>query len=239
MAQGRGLVVYVGLSEARARASGTSLERIAYALRVQLDALLPEADAEIKLVRGPGGDTVSDLDVVREARQAGRGRPLPPAAAAHAVADGVDIDLDRQCVRIDGRAVTVSAQQFALLRLLVEASGITLSRHELASALGTQALGNPAPGNPTPGNPAPGQQAAGTESRQVDVLVRRLRARLEPYSAVVRTVRGVGYRFDPHPDVHVRAAGRQPAAGAADPGDALTAARTMRAALERHINDVC
>ena len=34
--------------------------------------------------------------------------------------------------------------------------------------------------------------------------VRRLRAKLEPYEAIVRTVRGVGYRFDRHADVSIR-----------------------------------
>lgn len=229
LTQGRGLVLYVGLSESRARAAGTSLERVAYALRVQLEALLPQAEAEVKLVRGPGGDRVSDLDVVREARQAGRGRVIPTGAAARTVTDGVDIDLDRQDVRIDGSPVTVSAQQFALLRLLVGAAGITLSRHELAASLGHQDRLPAQPPVPRPGE----------ESRQVDVLVRRLRARLGPYGSIVRTVRGAGYRFDPHPDVHVRGTGPSAAPTGPHGGDALTAARTMLAALRRHVNDVC
>lgn len=34
--------------------------------------------------------------------------------------------------------------------------------------------------------------------------VRRLRAKLGDYEEIVRTVRGVGYRFDRHADVSVR-----------------------------------
>jgi len=36
------------------------------------------------------------------------------------------------------------------------------------------------------------------------VHVRRLRAKLGNYEDIVRTVRGVGYRFDRHADVSIR-----------------------------------
>ena len=37
--------------------------------------------------------------------------------------------------------------------------------------------------------------------RTIDVHVRRLRVKLAHYQDVVRTVRGIGYRFDRHADV--------------------------------------
>ena len=40
--------------------------------------------------------------------------------------------------------------------------------------------------------------------RTIDVHVRRLRAKLGRYEDIVRTVRGVGYRFDRHADVSIR-----------------------------------
>jgi DNA-binding response OmpR family regulator len=40
--------------------------------------------------------------------------------------------------------------------------------------------------------------------RTIDVHVRRLRSKLGGYEDIVRTVRGVGYRFDRHADVSVR-----------------------------------
>ena len=40
--------------------------------------------------------------------------------------------------------------------------------------------------------------------RTIDVHVRRLRAKLGAYEDIVRTVRGLGYRFDRHADVAVR-----------------------------------
>ena len=40
--------------------------------------------------------------------------------------------------------------------------------------------------------------------RTIDVHVRRLRAKLGRHEDIVRTVRGVGYRFDRHADVSIR-----------------------------------
>jgi DNA-binding response OmpR family regulator len=40
--------------------------------------------------------------------------------------------------------------------------------------------------------------------RTIDVHVRRLRAKLSRYEDIVRTVRGIGYRFDRHADVTIR-----------------------------------
>jgi len=40
-------------------------------------------------------------------------------------------------------------------------------------------------------------------ARTIDVHVRRLRSKLGRYEDIVRTVRGVGYRFDRHADVTI------------------------------------
>lgn len=232
VAQGRGLVLYVGLSESRAHAVGTSLERIAFALRAQVSALLPEAEAEVRLVTSRGDDSMSDLDAVRHARGTGGGRATGPTPSAPSTT-GVEIDLRRQSVHVDGRPVALSEQQSALLRLLVGSPGITLDRPALAASLGCR---------------PPGPTAPASAHRWVDVLVRRLRARLEPYGGtVVRTVRGTGYRFDPHPDVRVRGAHHPAPAPAPAPTTALTptqpdavaSARQRWAATGRQVNDVC
>jgi DNA-binding response OmpR family regulator len=48
-------------------------------------------------------------------------------------------------------------------------------------------------------------------TRTIDVHVRRLRAKIEPFEDVVRTVRGIGYRFDRHADVTIEfGVGRSP-----------------------------
>ena len=44
------------------------------------------------------------------------------------------------------------------------------------------------------------------EGRTIDVHVRRLRSKLGAFEDIVRTVRGVGYRFDRHADVSIRQA---------------------------------
>ena len=40
-------------------------------------------------------------------------------------------------------------------------------------------------------------------ARTIDVHVRRLRGKLDRFEDIVRTVRGVGYRFDRHADVAI------------------------------------
>ena len=48
-------------------------------------------------------------------------------------------------------------------------------------------------------------------TRTIDVHVRRLRSKLEPFEDIVRTVRGIGYRFDRHADVSINyGTGRSP-----------------------------
>jgi two-component system OmpR family response regulator len=81
--------------------------------------------------------------------------------------------------------VGLSFREHALLTFLVENQGEVHSRHRLLDAL----LGE------TDGDPI--------NERTIDVYLQRLRRRLDPYGDVVRTVRGRGYRLDPHPDVMV------------------------------------
>ena len=64
-----------------------------------------------------------------------------------------------------------------------------LERTELVSSLWSHADGDDAPGE-----------------RTIDVHVRRLRSKLGRYEDIVRTVRGIGYRFDRHADVSIRQA---------------------------------
>jgi DNA-binding response OmpR family regulator len=48
-----------------------------------------------------------------------------------------------------------------------------------------------------------GDEANAPSDRTIDVHIRRLRAKITGYEDIIRTVRGGGYRFDKHPDVHV------------------------------------
>ncbi|HEX2849667.1 MAG TPA: response regulator transcription factor [Acidimicrobiales bacterium] len=91
------------------------------------------------------------------------------------------IELDVAAVRVwrGGVEVALTATEFRLLRELVSASGIALTRGDLVRRVwGTQWLGN---------------------SRLVDMAVKRLRDKLGTPGdgdGPITTVRGVGYRFD-------------------------------------------
>lgn len=177
-ARGRGLVLYVGLSEAAADAAGTSLQRVAGGLQAVLDAVLPAARSAYTVVASDAGDGVGDLDAVRAA--------LAAAVAPFGVPGGdtgLRLEVDRRCVHADGRRLALTPSEFRLLLYLVEHAGYDVAR----SALLTAVWGADAP----------------QHERAVDVCVRRLRTKLGRYRNIVRTVRGSGYRFDEHPDVRI------------------------------------
>lgn len=98
----------------------------------------------------------------------------------------VVIDLGRQHLLIDGEPVAVTYREFRLLRHLILQAGETVTRDELIEA----------------------QRSWSTVAnlRTIDVHIRRLRVKLGAYADILRTERGVGYRYDEHPDVRVLAA---------------------------------
>jgi DNA-binding response OmpR family regulator len=108
---------------------------------------------------------------------------VPPPAPVRV--SGVVVDLARHRVSVDGRPVSLSFREHALLTYLVEHQGEVHDRRRLLSALVGETDGDP------------------INERTIDVYLQRLRRRLEPYGDIVRTVRGRGYRLDPHPDVTV------------------------------------
>jgi DNA-binding response OmpR family regulator len=121
----------------------------------------------------------------------------PSALAKHrAVDDGLDraaggviVDISRKRVLLDNETAALTYKEFELLQYLVLREGRTIDRSELISSLWHAADEEDAP-----------------NERTIDVHVRRLRAKLGRYEDIVRTVRGVGYRFDRHADVSIRQA---------------------------------
>lgn len=88
----------------------------------------------------------------------------------------LSIDLDRYQVSVVGNPVELTLKEFELLRFLAEHPGKVHTRESLM----TQVWGY--------------DYFGGT--RTVDVHIRRIRAKLEPYAdEYIDTVRGVGYRF--------------------------------------------
>jgi DNA-binding response OmpR family regulator len=99
----------------------------------------------------------------------------------------VIIDISRKRVLLDGEPAGLTYKEFELLQYLVLREGRTIDRHELIDSLWDA------------DDEAPSE-------RTIDVHVRRLRSKLAHYQDIVRTVRGVGYRFDRHADVSIRQA---------------------------------
>jgi two-component system, OmpR family, response regulator VicR len=91
---------------------------------------------------------------------------------------GVEIDPSRRRVRVDGRDVDLTDQEFRLLHLLATHAGIVFSREALLARIW--------------------RGDTFVTVRSVDTLVKRLRRRVEPDPANPRyllTVWGVGYKF--------------------------------------------
>jgi OmpR family response regulator RpaB len=102
-----------------------------------------------------------------------------PVAAAEAPAplrfERLEIDLARRSVHADGRAVELTGTEFELLALLAATPGRVFSRDDILARLR-------------------GHAAEDIHSRAVDILVSRLRRKLEPLD-LIHTLRNAGYLF--------------------------------------------
>jgi len=106
-----------------------------------------------------------------------RSRPGPTAPPL--AFGGLVVDVGAHQVSVGGESVTLTPKEFDLLRALAEAQGRVLSREFLLDRVW-------------------GYTRSGEiESRTVDVHVRRLRMKLGAEGMRIRTVKSVGYRFDP------------------------------------------
>lgn len=188
--QARGFVLYVGVDEKSAAAAGTSLGGIVEALKRLVSELSPSAESYAAVALAPENAGGRDIDVVRLAlREPGalaQQRQQETEDADRATA-GVVIDISRKRVILDNHPVALTFTEFELLQFLVLREGRTVERRHILEALWSP----------------DGDEAAPNE-RTIDVHVRRLRGKLGAYEDIVRTVRGVGYRFDRHADVSIR-----------------------------------
>ena len=183
----RGFALYVGLNEAAAAADGVSLNIIVDALRRTISELSPHAETYATVALAPKSAGGRDIDVVRLAlKEPGAVARAKQASPSRDTSNGVTVDISRKRVEIDGENANLTYKEFELLQYLVLREGRTIERTELVDAL-WQAGEDGAPGE-----------------RTIDVHVRRLRAKLSRYEDIVRTVRGIGYRFDRHADVTIR-----------------------------------
>jgi OmpR family response regulator RpaB len=89
--------------------------------------------------------------------------------------EGIEIDLDRRSVQCQGRMVDLTSTEFELLALLAAAPHKVFSRDDILEKLR-------------------GRSAEDIHSRAVDILVSRLRRKLEPLDCI-HTLRNAGYTF--------------------------------------------
>ena len=147
---------------------------------VFLTARDSEADVVAGLELG-GDDYISKPFSIKEVlarvaavlRRAQRGAGAPAAPAQPST--GLALDLETKAVTIDGAPVPFTRTEFDLLRLLLEQPGRVFSRADLLAR-------------------AWPEDVIVTE-RTVDVNITRIRKKLGPYAAQLRTRSGFGYYF--------------------------------------------
>jgi OmpR family response regulator RpaB len=103
--------------------------------------------------------------------------PATASAARLLRFEGIEIDLDRRSVRLQGQgqAVELTSTEFELLALLAAAPNKVFGRDDILASLR-------------------GHAAEDIQSRAVDILVSRLRRKLEPLDCI-HTLRNAGYTF--------------------------------------------
>jgi two-component system OmpR family response regulator len=89
--------------------------------------------------------------------------------------EGIEIDLDRRNVQRQGETIELTSTEFELLALLAAAPHKVFSRDDILASLR-------------------GHSAEDIHSRAVDILVSRLRRKLEPLDCI-HTLRNAGYTF--------------------------------------------
>jgi DNA-binding winged helix-turn-helix (wHTH) protein len=185
----KGFALYVGISEQDAQEAGLTLAQIAQALKQTIATLVPAKATETyaAIALAPEGSTGRNLDITRLALREPRATSTPTNTEADekTAAKGLVVDLTRKRLFVDGANAQLTCKEFELFAFLIENTGETVSRKQIAGI-------SDRCGESTP------------NARTIDVHVRRLRAKIAGYEDVIRTSRGVGYRFDRHPDVLVQ-----------------------------------
>ena len=185
--EARGFALYVGVDEQQAVDAGVSLTELVKALRATLNELIPGAETYAAVALAPKGSGGRNVDVVRTALHDPRAldQLVRRSDTDDETDDGVVVDLSRRRVLVNGENAELTAKEFELLTYLIENQGETISRRELVELVWNT------------------DDASAPNDRTIDVHIRRLRSKIAGFEDIIRTIRGGGYRFDSHPDVHV------------------------------------
>ena len=190
-----GFALYVGLDGGVAERA--RLADLAQAVMTIVAELAPDGAVHSALAlgaRGSRGELVARLrdQLAAQIRQP-TDRPEPFAGSASARAEvawrsphrtanpSLVVDVDAREVTLNGSQVALTFKELALLEYLLRAPHRAVSRDELLDSVWRK------------GGPSEG-------TRTIDVHVRRLREKLGGCLQIV-TVRGVGYRCEPTPEI--------------------------------------
>jgi DNA-binding response OmpR family regulator len=156
---------------------GQLREDVAYAdvpilLSVRPEDLGGEVPLTEELLISPFSPAELEARIVRARRQVGGGEDLETVRVG-----SLEVDLATYQVTVNGEPIDFAYKEYELLRFLVTHPGRVFSREALLNRVwGYDYYGG---------------------ARTVDVHVRRLRAKLgAEHAGHIKTVRGVGYRFD-------------------------------------------
>ena len=89
---------------------------------------------------------------------------------------GITIDDDARDVLIDDKKIDLTLKEYEILKYLIDNANIAVSREQLLNAIwGYDFYG---------------------EDRTIDTHIKTLRNKIGPYKSAIKTVRGVGYKFE-------------------------------------------
>ncbi len=94
--------------------------------------------------------------------------------------NGIRVDKTAHQVTIDGREIELSFKEFELLSYFIENKGIALSREKILNAVWNYDYYG--------------------DARTIDTHVKKLRSKMGDKGALIKTIWGMGYKFDPDAD---------------------------------------
>ena len=103
-------------------------------------------------------------------------RTLGTAAEKQLEAGGIELDKAAHIVKIDGEPIDLSYKEFELLQYFMENNGIALSRERILNSVWNYDYYG--------------------DARTIDTHVKKLRSKLGSKSALIKTVWGIGYKFE-------------------------------------------